>query len=59
MSQNRRPFAGIVAAATTAHLSIGVVLAILAMYVRGPLGSSDLAVVVGRPVSLAPCGATT
>jgi MFS family permease len=44
VSSRRRTFAGLIAAAMTGYLSIGVVLAVLPVYVKGPLGGSDVTV---------------
>jgi MFS family permease len=43
-STRRRTFAGLICAAMTGYLSIGVVLAVLPVYVKGPLGGSDVTV---------------
>jgi MFS family permease len=53
-SQTRRTFAGLIAAAMTAYLSIGIVIAVLPVYVKGPLGGSD--VTVGIVLGAVPVG---
>ena len=44
VSTRRRTFAALIAAAMTSYLSIGVVIAVLPVYVKGPLGGSDVTV---------------
>ncbi len=53
-TQTRRTFAGLIAAAMTGYLSIGVVIAVLPVYVKGTLGGSD--VTVGIVLGAVPVG---
>ena len=51
---DRRTFAGLIAAAMTGYLSIGVVIAVLPVYVKDSLGGSD--VTVGIVLGAVPVG---
>jgi MFS family permease len=53
-SRTRRTFAGLIAAAMTGYLSIGVVIAVLPVYVKDTLGGSD--VTVGIVLGAVPVG---
>jgi MFS family permease len=53
-TRTRRTFAGLIAAAMTGYLSIGVVIAVLPVYVKGSLGGSD--VTVGIVLGAVPAG---
>ena len=53
-TQTRRTFAGLIAAAMTGYLSIGVVIAVLPVYVKDTLGGSD--VTVGIVLGAVPVG---
>jgi MFS family permease len=53
-SRTRRTFAGLIAAAMTGYLSIGIVIAVLPVYVKDTLGGSD--VTVGIVLGAVPVG---